>query len=192
MTNTKLAKNFSLSEFAKADVTPYTLSLLKLLASQLQIIRNALQEYAIDKKKAVTISVQSGVRVNGDYERLVKAGYNPSKTSDHFCGLQMLSKPTLGAADFKVTNCSLKLYEVADLIMKMNKDGKLDVGQVIYEYNPKKKSDWIHIGNDWNRVFNAEFLKDFYKFTRKKYLMSLDNGKTYANFNINTIKKELK
>lgn len=189
MTNTKLSKNFSLSEFATSDVTPYTLALLKLLASQLQIIRNALQEYAVDTKKAVSITINSGVRTQADYDRLVKSGYNPSKTSDHFCGLQLLCSPTLGAADIKISNCKLKLYEVAEKIMKMNDDGKIDVGQVIYEYNPKTKSDWIHIGNDWNSIFNADFLKDFYKVTRKKFLMSLDNGKTYSNFNKSTIKK---
>ena len=107
MTNTKLSKNFSLSEFTKSDVTPYTLALLKQLAAQLQIIRNVLQDYAVDKKKAVTISINSGVRTQADYDRLIKNGYNPSKTSDHFAGLQILSTPTLGAADIKVSNCSL-------------------------------------------------------------------------------------
>ena len=183
MTNTKLSTNFSLSEFTKSDVTEYTLALLKLLALQLQSIRNALQEYTVDKSKAVTIVITSGVRTQEDYDRLVKKGYNPSKTSDHFCGLQQLSKPTLGAADIKVTNCKLPLYEVADLIMKMNVEGKIDVGQVIYEFNPKTKNDWIHIGNDWNKIFDANFLKFFCNISRKKFLMSLDNGKTYLDFN---------
>ena len=190
MKDVSLSKNFKLSEFVKTDVTDYTLALLKLLASQLQIVRNKLQDYAVDKKKAVSISINSGVRTEEDYKRLIKNGYNPSKTSDHFCGYQLLSKPTLGAADIKVSNCSLKLQEIANMMIEMNKTGDLDVGQVIFEYNPKTKSSWIHVGNDWWRIFEASFIADNKLFeTRKKYLMSLDNGKTYQTFNLDKINK---
>lgn len=192
MKDVSLSKNFKLSEFVKTDVSEYTLALLKLLASQLQIVRNKLQAYAVDKKKAVSISINSGVRTDEDYKRLVKSGYNPSKTSDHFCGYQLLSKPTLGAADIKVSNCSLKLQEIANILIEMNQKGELDVGQIIFEYNPKTKSSWIHIGNDWWCIFEAHFIADNKLFeTRKKYLMSLDNGKTYQNFNLAKINKTL-
>lgn len=190
MKNIKLSKNFSLSEFTKSDQSDYTISLLKLLASQLQIVRNFLQEYAINKNKAVSIIINSGVRTQADYDRLVKTGYNPSKTSDHFCGLQLCNKPTLGAADISVSNCKLSLYEIANKIIQLEKDSKVHFGQIIFEYNPKTKSSWIHLGNDWNLIFDSTFLQDFYKINRKKYLMSLDNGKTYKSFNLTTIKKE--
>jgi hypothetical protein len=193
MKDVSLSKNFKLSEFTKNDVTDYTLSLLKLLASQLQVVRNKLQDYAVDKKKAVSISVNSGVRTEEDYKRLIKNGYNPSKTSDHFCGYQLSSKPTLGAADIKVFNCSLKLQEIANMMIEMNKTGDLVVGQIIFEYNPKTKSSWIHVGNDWKHIFEASFIADNKLFkTRKKYLMSLDNGKTYQTFNLNKINKALR
>lgn len=192
MKDVSLSKNFKLSEFVKTDVTDYTLALLKLLASQLQVVRNKLQDYAVDKKKAVSISINSGIRTEEDCKRLIKNGYNPSKTSDHFCGYQLLSKPTLGAADIKVYNCSLKLQEIANMMIEMNKTGDLDVGQVIFEYNPKTKSSWIHVGNDWWRIFEASFIADNKLFeTRKKYLMSLDNGKTYQTFNLDKINKAL-
>lgn len=192
MKDVSLSKNFKLSEFVKTDVSDYTLALLKLLASQLQIVRNKLQAYAIDKKKSVSISINSGVRTDEDYKRLVKNGYNPSKTSDHFCGYQLMSKPTLGAADIKVSNCSLKLQEIANILIEMNQKGELDVGQIIFEYNPKTKSSWIHIGNDWWCIFEAHFIADNKLFaTRKKYLMSLDNGKTYQTFNLEKINKTL-
>lgn len=192
MKDVSLSKNFKLSEFTKNDVTDYALALLKLLASQLQIVRNKLQSYAVDKKKPVSISIHSGVRSEEDYKRLVKNGYNPSKTSDHFCGYQLLSKPTLGAADIKVNNCSLTLQEIANMLIEMNDKGELDAGQIIFEYNPKTKSSWIHFGNDWWRIFDANFIFDNNLFkSRKKYLMSLDNGKTYQTFNLNKINKAL-
>ena len=77
-------------------------------------------------------------------------------------------------------------------MIEMNKTGDLDVGQVIFEYNPKTKSSWIHVGNDWWRIFEASFVADNKLFeTRKKYLMSLDNGKTYQTFNLDKINKAL-
>lgn len=75
----------------------------------------------------------------------------------------------------------------------MNKDKELDVGQVIFEHNPKTGSNWLHIGNDWTKIFNTDFLEEYKVFdTRKKYLMSLDNGKTYQEFDLTKINKVLK
>lgn len=191
MKDINLSKNFKLSEFTSVDQSDYSIALLKLLASQLQIVRNNLQEYAKDRKKQVSISISSGVRTHADYDRLKKSGYNPSETSDHFCGLQLKCKPTLGAADITVSNCSLSLHDIASMIIYWNIEGYVNFGQIIFEYNPKTKSAWIHVGNDWNSIFASTFLKDFYDINRKKYLMSLDNGKTYKTFNLETINKTL-
>lgn len=178
-TSTKLTENFALNEFTKGkSVNDYQLSLLKLLAENLQKLRNYLQQFAKDKKKAVCITISSGVRFQGDYERLKAAGYNPSATSDHFCGLQTLAKPTVGAADISVTNCTLSLKEVASRMIEMDKSSELSFGQIIYERNPAKPSEWIHVGNDWTKIFNMNVVK----FSRSKYLMSNDNGKTYQTF----------
>ena len=75
----------------------------------------------------------------------------------------------------------------------MNKDDELAVGQVIFEYNPKSGASWLHIGNDWTKIFNTDFIEEYKVFnTRKKYLMSLDNGKTYQEFDLTKINKVLK
>lgn len=176
MKNKKLTENFSLSEFIKTDPTDYQLQLIEILANNLQLVRNFLQEYALPKK-TVSININSGVRTQADYERLIKNGYNPSKTSDHFCGYQLQAKPTLGAADISVKNCSLSLKEIAKKIIEWDKDGLVHFGQVIYEKNPATGSEWIHLGNDPKLIFNFYIIVD-----RKKYLMSLDNGKTYKAF----------
>lgn len=176
MTDKKLTPNFKLSEFINIDPTEYQLSLIQLLAENLQKVRDKLQDYAIVKKK-VSIVINSGVRTQEDYDRLKKTGYNPSKTSDHFCGLQLLCSPTLGAVDISVKNCKLTIKEIAALLIQWDKENSINFGQIIYEYNPKTKGEWIHLGNDWEEIFT-----DKIKFKRKKYLMSLDNGKTYKIF----------
>lgn len=178
----KLTQNFSLSEFTNGTITPYQQSLLQLLANNLQKVRDYLQQFKKDPKKNVCVGISSGVRTQADYDRLIKKGYNPSKTSDHFCGLQLSGKPTLGAADIYVTNCSLSYKEIAKKIIELNKNSLVDFGQIIYEYNPATKAEWIHLGNDWTKIFQDQGIIDAISKTRKKYLMSLDNGKTYIDF----------
>lgn len=171
-----LTTNFNLSEFTSEEPSDYQLSLLTLLAENLQIVRDKLQDFAVKGKK-VSITITSGVRTLNDYNRLKNNGYNPSTTSDHFCGFQLMSKPTLGAADISVKNCTLTHRQIAAKIIEWDKAKEVHFGQVIYESNPTKKSSWIHLGNDWNQIFTKKI-----KFSRTKYLMSLDNGKTYVAF----------
>jgi len=173
----KLTPNFDLSEFSKIQLSDYQLSLVQLLANNLQIVRDKLQAFKRVQDKNVSISISSGVRTAADYERLKANGHNPSANSDHFCGYQPGSKPTLGAADIRVNNCSLSLKDIASLIIEWDKSGIVHFGQIIYEFNPSTGGCWIHVGNDWNQIF-----KEGIKFSRTKYLMSLDNGKTYQAF----------
>lgn len=181
MKDLQLTTNFKLSEFTSEDLNAYQLALIKLLATNLQIIRDNLQEYAVEGKH-VTVSISSGVRTEADYNRLKAKGYNPSKSSDHFCGYQLLAKPTLGAADLHFGNCKLSYKEIALKIKEWNEDSKNDLmlGQVIYEKNPSTKAEWIHVGNDWYAIFTTD-IANAVNSMRKQYLMSLDNGKTYID-----------
>lgn len=178
----RLARDFSLSEFTRGDVTDYQLALLRKLASSLQEVRDRLQAYA-RPGKTVGVAITSGVRTSSDYERLKAKGYRPSSTSDHFCGLQLSCKPTLGAADLVFTNCTLSPRKVAGLIVGWDreKDSGVDFGQVIYERNPSTGAEWVHVSNDWYAVL-AKDIADAVDATRSKYLMSLDNGRTYVEF----------
>ena len=173
MKDVQLSKNFKLSEFSKGELTDYQVSLLKILAEELQIVRDKLQWYKAGKKP-VCIVITSGVRTKADYDRLVKKGYNPSKNSDHFCGYQMDGNPTLGAADIQVYNCSMTTKKIALYIKELVLGYEANFGQVIYEKNPDTGAEWIHLGNDPELIF-----KSLVKVSRKKFLMSLDNGKTY-------------
>lgn len=174
----KLTENFKLSEFCDPKkVNDYQVELLTVLANEMQLVRDLLQNHK-SGDKAVTINVTSGVRTKADITRLKKQGYNPSENSDHLCGLQPNGLPTLGAADITVSNCKLSMKEIALLIKTEVEEDRICFGQVIYEKNPKTGNEWIHLGNDPDLIFSlgnniASAIK------RKKFLMSTDNGKTY-------------
>jgi len=181
MASVKLSANFSSSEFG-SNLNDYQLALLKILAGNLQIVRDRLNSMDIKKVKTkdITISISSGVRNKADYDRLKANGYNPSATSDHFCGWAINApKPTLGAADITVGNCKISLMEVFKLIVAMNKAGETDFGQVIYEVSAKG-NPWIHLSNSAKSIFIGKVAKTV---TRTPYLISLDNGKTYKAYN---------
>jgi len=172
--NKQLTKNFNLSEFSSYELNEYQISLLQILANNIQVTRDELQPYSINGKP-VAISIRSGVRKQADYDALKAKGRNPSATSDHFCGLQLLSTPTIGAADTVFLNCKLTHKEIALFIKELDKQGKVSFGQIIYEINPDTYYSWIHLGNDPKNVFTNKIA-----ITRARYLMSLDNGKTYV------------
>ena len=173
MKDEKLSDNFKLSEFSKRELTSYQVDLLRILAGELQVVRNRLQEFKAGMKP-VLIVITSGVRTKADYDRLVKKGYNPSKTSDHFCGYQVDGNPTLGAADIQVYNCSMNTKQIALYIKQLVLGYDVNFGQVIYEKNPSTGAEWIHLGNDPELIFKSSI-----NVKRKKFLMSLDNGKTF-------------
>lgn len=174
----KLTENFKLSEFCDPKkVNDYQIELLTVLAKEMQLVRDLLQDHK-SGDKPVTIKITSGVRTNADITRLKKQGYHPSENSDHLCGLQPNGLPTLGAADITVSNCKLSMKEIALLIQSEVNQDHVCFGQVIYEKNPKTGNEWIHLGNDPELIFSfANNIASVIK--RKKFLMSTDNGKTY-------------
>ena len=174
----KLTDNFKLSEFCDPkQVNDYQVALLEVLAEELQALRDLLQNHKIGKK-AVTITITSGVRTKEDIARLKKQGYHPSENSDHLCGFQPNGLPTLGAADIVVSNCDMSMKEIALFIKHEVEETNLYFGQVIYERNPKTGNEWIHLGNDPVKIFTfTSNISSAIK--RKQFLMSTDNGKTY-------------
>ena len=182
MKDRQLTANFRLKEFAKTDLTPYQECLVEMLAKKLQYLRDILNLGYAKNGKMVSIQITSGVRTMEDYQRLLAKGYHPAKTSDHFCGVQIDGKPTLGAADIRVKNCTLTLRQVFEKLVELDINGGLTFGQIIYEKNPATGAEWIHLGNSWNELFASETVRECINKTRKKYLISLDNGVTYKEF----------
>ena len=68
------------------------------------------------------------------------------------------------------------LKEFFERVVELVKDGKCTIGQVIYEYTPKTKSEWIHISNHPSFFFSKDIVKQI---GRHQFMQSLDGGKTY-------------
>lgn len=129
--NTKLSKNFTLSELIasdtakvyKIDNTPGDRELenLKNLCTKvLQPIRD---------KWGKPIKVNSGYR-SPRLNRMV----NGSSTSDHLVG---------AAADIKVTSGTNR--QLFDLILGMIRRGEIECRQLIWEYGSRQCPNWVHI-----------------------------------------------
>jgi len=184
-----ITKNLSFYEF-KPKNSPkawvpnsiYQKMMIINLAENLQIVRDKMPTGSYMK-------VTSGVRLLSDYSRLKSAGYNPSETSDHNCGVSIpLRKDTdkfkkfgetynfsIGAAD--IVPIGMSVLDLFKLSFRLIKEGMCNFGQVIYESNPKNGSEWIHYGNDPADFFSKKIVK---LINRQKFLQSLDGGKTYT------------
>ena len=175
-----LSANLKLNEFISTVPNDFQLSLLKLIAGELQKVRNWINtqpanDWRINPSMEIGINISNGVRTVNDFMRLKGAGYNPSKSSDHFYGFApYFAAPTLGAADVTFSNCKKSLYDVHEAICKLAATGAVSFGQIIYEKG--KNSPWIHFGNEWTKIFKDEITGN----TRKRFLQSLDNGVTYT------------
>jgi len=183
-----ITKNFSFYEFKPKNEPKswkpnsyYQKMLITTLAKNLQIIRNKLPSGSYMK-------VTSGVRLLSDYERLKAAGYRPSKTSDHNCGVAIKLKPdtfkfkkfgetynfSVGAAD--IVSVGMSVWDLFKLSFRLTKESMCDFGQIIYEKIPGTEIEWIHYGNSLKHFFSSHIIK---MISRQKFLKSLDGGKTY-------------
>ncbi len=184
----KVTSNFWFHEFAPHGAGRSWLPqnkimqlMIKQLAENLQIIRSYFSKSRFQ--------VSSGVRTLVDYARLKDSGYNPSKTSDHYCGqaipLEANSKKferfgafynfAVGAAD--IVPVGVSAADVFDLAVDFNLRNEVNFGQIIYEKNPANNSEWIHFSNNPTSFFQLKVCEIF---QRRKYLKSVDGGKTYS------------
>jgi len=185
----KITKNFSFYEFGPKGCdkewvpdNDYQKMLIKNLAENLQIL--------IDKSPVkLSIIVTNGIRSLEDYYRLKKEGYNPSGTSDHFCGTSIPVDPgngyykkfgsmynfSTGAAD-----CIAKGMSQTDFFkhaMKCYRECGARFGQIIHEVDPVKKAEWVHFSGQYETYFSDRIVTWLDK---KRFLESLDGGKTYS------------
>ena len=127
----KLSEHFTLEELtesAKAralrlDNTPNEVEqakLARLCNSVLEVIR---------KEYGYPIKITSGFR-----SAKVNAAVGGSKTSQHLKG---------EAADMKAIKTSNK--QLFDVVARLVKEKKLQVGQLIWEYGTKKEPAWVHV-----------------------------------------------
>jgi hypothetical protein len=187
-----ITKDFSYYEFrphgtAKKWIprSQYRRRLLNNLAKNLQIIRNEIPAGAYMK-------VTGGVRTLSDYDRLRKKGYNPSETSDHYCGssvpLSYGSKKykkygetynfAVGAAD--IVPKGMGVWDLFVLAATLTKKGECDFGQIIYEKSPNqdpaKVKEWVHFGGSLKGIFSNAIIK---LVARSQFMKTTNGGKSY-------------
>ena len=138
------------------------------------------------------MKVTSGVRVLSDYERLILAGYKPSKTSDHNCGVSIPLEPgtkkfkkfgetynfAVGASD--IFPVGMGVWDLFKLSFRLTKEGMCDFGQIIYEKNPEDGKEWVHYGGSLKELFTEEVIK---MINRHKFMKSIDGGRSYSIVN---------
>jgi len=170
----KLTTNFSLEEFTSIawdSIPERGQKQLKALAEMLQMIR---------AKIGKPIMVNSGVRSLADYNRLKKAGYNPSKTSDHFFwnqpdGYDM----AVGAVDITCSSFG-KQQDFYNEVLKLKRSGAIDPGQLLFEKTNPMGVGWVHIANYPNDFLSAEQMKKRSNFSLYGCGYSVNNGKSWV------------
>lgn len=186
----RISTNFLLSEFVPdgREVSPIQVFMLQNLCIKiLEPIR------AFCK---CSIKISNGMRFPSDINRLRKAGYNPSETSDHLFGnvVRVKSLPkkakygayyafSVGAADCIPSIGAKAVWEKVNPYFNKAEGtielptGKIKVGQFILE---KRNGYWLHISNPASLIYSTKFDKRF--LNRTPFLYSDDNGKTYKIF----------
>ena len=180
-----MTKNFPLVEFQRAgfpvDYTIKELFMLQLLADNLQFIRDEINTPMI---------VTNSYRIREKYMEMLRKGYYPSETSDHFFGQRMpVSNPakiakygrffdlSTGAVDFTCADIEKNFRKIVHMAMS----GEIKIGQLILESNGSTK--WIHISND-PEMFYGIVLANKLPIVRQPYLCSLDGRRTYISYEV--------
>lgn len=184
-----IVKNFSYSEFkpkgSNALWKPsFALqdTMIKTLAQNLQIVRDEWNK---------PLSINSGVREASDIARLISEGYHTSPISDHFAGnvvpIEIMNPRfkifgsyycfSVGAADIHSENAG----DLFKLSLSLNRAGKTKFGQIIWEKDPDKKTEWVHFGNN-RKDFYSQIICDL--IAKGQYLFTIDGGKTYQNYTL--------
>ena len=158
--------------------TPQDLYLREAMRGNLNVVRANIKS---------PMRITNCVRVLSDFKRLIKKGYNPSSTSDHFWGkpIPTIKKKNIskygkfftfsaGAVDVQCPN--VNLLAVFYRIKKLQAKGRVHFGQVIYEKS--RRTEWIHLGNSRLLLFSRNLLMRVGA-VKSVFLKSLNGGKSY-------------
>lgn len=184
-----ITNNFSFYEFKPKGMSKTWKPKFKMQKLMIVELANDLQ--VVRKKANRSMRITSGVRAGKkDYDRLIKLGYHPSSTSDHYCG-NVVSIPTkhkkrkifgphycysVGAADIVTKD----MEEVFNISIDLDKQKKTNFGQIIWERNTLTGSEWIHYGNDPIKFLTPTICN---LINRTRYMITIDGGKTYSVYN---------
>ena len=192
MSYPKSSENFCYYEFRPRGfdrtwmpANKYQKQLVDLLAYNAQVLREGMPNGSY-------IKITSGVRASSDYDRLIRAGYRPSPTSDHFCGhvVQIPDNTAKNRKKIKVYGknfylssgaidtvpVGMSVLDFFNMAVKKTINGECFFGQVIYELDPEKGAEWVHLSNDYEQVFGYKTSK---LLNKDKFLKTTDGGITY-------------
>jgi len=190
----KITKNFSFWEFGPKGCGKSWVpdnenqkSMIYILTENIQKLRD--KANTLKKSSSVAINISSGIRTMADYYRLQGSGYNPSQTSDHFCGTAMPLEVgtdkykkfgstynfSSGAGDCVVVG--MPTYDFFKMAMDEFRLTHVKFGQIIYEKDPIKKVDWVHLSGAYENYFSDSIVRWLDK---KPFLKSLNGGKSYT------------
>lgn len=196
-----ITKDFSYSDFRPYDTATTWLPSNEMLRIKIDMLAENLQKLVEEMDKEINgkgkdkgsspvgITIISGVRTLADFKRFRRNGYQASRTSDHYFGDPVPLAPgtekyelygrlfcqSVGAVDCIPIGMDNK--EFFKIAKKCSKTNKCDFGQVIIEYTPQTKDEWIHISNDPYNFFSKKLANKIKK--ANKYLQTIDGGKTY-------------
>lgn len=131
----------------------------------------------------------------GKFNSMIRRGYFPSPTSDHFWGLPVpCSKAkhkkiygknftmSVGAVDFITPRASM--FQVFKLAIKLSMGQMIRTGQLIFESRTKPTpAQWIHLSNPRDLVFDPDFLNKIGA-VKSPLLFTKDGGKNYHIFKL--------
>lgn len=177
-----MTANFTIKEFKDTgfpfDYSFKEMYMLKCLVNTLQCFRDMI---------GTSINVTGSYRTSMKTLELLSRGYFPSETSDHYFGQRIpVRNPekisrygqyfdlSTGAIDFTCVDIENNFKKM----VQASKAGEVKIGQLILESSDKKI--WIHVSNCPKLIY-GEALASLIP-QRKKYLYSLDGGRTYINY----------
>lgn len=151
--------------------------------------------------KRVRIDITGPARNSLDVIRLIRQGYHPSVTTDHFFGVPQ-TIPAIGATNLSKIERYGEIYTYSvgavdirpDIpqtltafmgyyrkMVIMNEARDINAGQIILEKG--KYTYWIHVSNPVSLVYYPNFIKEMV-LQKSKYLISLNNDGRYKQFTL--------
>lgn len=131
MKDMKLSKNFSLYELVHSTT------------AEKKGIPNTFDDKIVDNLERLCKEILQPIRDEYGYEVVINSGYRCATLNNAVGGAKTSQHLTGEAADISCKATSKE--HLFRIIEKMIRDGKLKVGQLIWEYGTKAEPNWIHV-----------------------------------------------
>jgi len=189
--------NFSYEEVQRVgfplNPTAKQVFLLEHLFKQIQNVKDVI-EFTFSQH--VPFRVTDCYRTVEKYQDMKNRGLYPSATSDHFWGQHIpvssasnlkkygpIYEFSTGAADIVpsipgIIKDECNRFRIFETIVQLDRSEDISLGQVIYEKSVKTGTEWIHVSNPIDLIYNSGMI-DKLNLIKSKYLTTKDGGRTY-------------